>query len=103
VVVAVIAWFDYVSGDFSLAVFYLAPVALATWYAGRTSGWFIAVLSAAGWLAGDVALSRTCAHALMPYWNALMLALIYGVVVQLLSALRGFQNGLEERVEQRTA
>jgi signal transduction histidine kinase len=39
----------------------------------------------------------------MPYWNAAMLALTYGVVVQLLSALQGFQAELEERVEQRTA
>jgi hypothetical protein len=29
--VAVIGWFDYVTGDFSLALFYLAPVAIATW------------------------------------------------------------------------
>jgi hypothetical protein len=30
VLVAVIAWFDYVTGDFSLALFYLVPVVLAT-------------------------------------------------------------------------
>ena len=48
ILVAVVAWFDYVTADFSLAVFYLAPVALATWYAGRVSGWVIAMLSATG-------------------------------------------------------
>jgi signal transduction histidine kinase len=101
--VAVVAWFDYMTGDFSMAVFYLAPVALATWYAGRVSGWFIAGLSGVGWFVGDLALSHLYGHALMPYWNAAMLALIYGVVVQLLSALHGFQGELEERVEQRTA
>ena len=103
ILVALVAWFDYVTGDFSLAVFYLAPVALATWYAGRVSGWFIAMLSAVGWLVGDLALSHFYGRALMPYWNAAMLALTYGVVVQLLSALQGFQAELEERVEQRTA
>src|SRR6478735_344140 len=94
VLVAVVGWFDYVAGDFSLALFYLAPVALATWYAGRVSGWLIALLSAVGWLVGDLALSHLYGHALMPYWNAAMLALIYGVVVQLLSALHGFQGEL---------
>jgi signal transduction histidine kinase len=103
ILVAVIGWFDYVTGDFSLAVFYLAPIALATWYAGRVSGWFIAMLSSAGWVAGDLALSHLYGHALMPYWNAAMLLLIYGVVVQLLSALQRSQGELEERVEQRTA
>lgn len=66
VLVAAIAWFDYVTGDFSMAVFYLAPVALATCYAGRVSGRIIALLSAAGWLGGDVALSHPYGHALMP-------------------------------------
>src|SRR6476620_12303026 len=47
VLVAVIAWFDYVTGDFSLALFYLVPVILGTWYAGRLSGWLIGVWGAA--------------------------------------------------------
>jgi two-component sensor histidine kinase len=102
ILVAVIAWFDYVTGDFSLAVFYLGPVVLATWYAGRVSGWFIGVLSAAAWLVGDPALSHAYGHPLMPYWNATMLALIYGIVAHLLSTLHRLQAELHERVEQRT-
>jgi C4-dicarboxylate-specific signal transduction histidine kinase len=39
----------------------------------------------------------------MPYWNTAMLALSYGIVVQLLLTLQRFQAELEERVEQRTA
>jgi two-component sensor histidine kinase len=103
VLVAVIAWFDYVTGDFSLALFYLVPVVLATWYAGRVTGWFIGVLSAAAWLVGDPALSHPYGHPLMPYWNAVMLALIYGVVAHLLSTLHQLQAELQERVERRTA
>jgi signal transduction histidine kinase len=101
--VAVIGWFDYITGDFSLALFYLAPVAIATWYAGRADGWFIAVLSAAAWLVGDLALNPSDGHPLMPYWNAAMLALMYGVVVQVLSALQRLQGELEARVARRTA
>src|SRR5437588_13054762 len=103
VLVAVIAWFDYVTGDFSLALFYLVPVVLATWYAGPVSGWFIGVLSAAAWLVGDSALSRAYGHPLMPYWNAAMLALIYGIVAHLLSSLHRLQAELQERIERRTA
>jgi K+-sensing histidine kinase KdpD len=103
VLVAVIAWFDYLTGDFSLALFYLVPVILATWYAGRVSGWFIGVLSAAAWLVCDPALSHSYGHPLMPYWNAAMLALIYGIVAHLLSALHRLQAELQERVERRTA
>ena len=98
VLVAVIAWFDYVTGDFSLALFYLVPVVLATWNAGRVSGWFIGVLSAAAWLVGDPALSHAYAHPLMPYWNAAMLALIYAVVAHLLSTLHHLQASLGYQV-----
>jgi signal transduction histidine kinase len=101
--VAVIAWFDYVTGDFSMAVFYLVPVGIATWFSGRANGWFIGLLSAAAWLAGDLALSHHDIHPLMPYWNAAMPAFIYGAFVELLSALQRIQVELEERVERRTA
>jgi two-component sensor histidine kinase len=97
--VAVIAWFDYVTGDFSLAVFYFAPVVLATWYAGRASGWFIGLLSAVAWLLAD----QPDGEPFRPYWNAAMLALIYGIVAQLLSALERLQAELRKRVERRTA
>jgi signal transduction histidine kinase len=101
--VAVIAWFDYVTGDFSMAVFYLVPVGLATWFSGRASGWLIGLLSAAAWLAGDLVLSHHDPHPLMPYWNAAMPAFIYGAFVELLSALQRVQVELEERVERRTS
>lgn len=101
--VSVIGWFDYVTGDYSLAVFYLIPVGFATWYAGRASGWFIGLLSAGAWLAGDLALSYPSGQPLMPYWNAAMLALSYGIVTELLSSLRRFQRELEKRVADRTA
>jgi two-component sensor histidine kinase len=101
--VAVIACFDYVTGDFSLAVFYLAPVVLATWYAGRTSGWFIGLLSAAAWFVADQRLSQADGEVLRPYWNAAMLALTYGIVAHLLATLHRLQAELHKRVERRTA
>jgi signal transduction histidine kinase len=101
--VAVIGWLDFVTGDFSLALFYLVPVAIATWYAGCAYGWFIGLLSAAVWLAGDLTRGLPDGHPLMPYWNAATLALIYGVVAQLLLAFHRLQAELEQRVEQRTA
>ena len=101
--VAVIGWFDYVTGDFSLALFYLVPVGIATWYSDAANGWFIGLLSAAAWLVGELAQSRSDGQLFLPYWNAAMLALICGVVVQVLSALHHLQVELEERVRRRTA
>jgi two-component sensor histidine kinase len=101
--VAVIAWFDYVTDDFSLAVFYLAPVALATWYAGRPSGWFIGVLSAVAWLLVNQPPSPPTDEPFRPYWNAAMLASIYAIVAHILWVLERLQAELRKRVELRTA
>ena len=86
--VAVIDWFDYITGDFSMAVFYPVPGVLTTWFAGRPSGWFIWLLSATASRVGNLAPKHFYGHPLMPYWNAAMPVLIYGIVVQLLSLAR---------------
>src|SRR2546421_13007669 len=49
VLVAVIALFGYVTGGFSLAVFFLLPVGLATLDSGRLSGGRIGGLSSRPW------------------------------------------------------
>src|SRR2546430_16683018 len=79
VLVAVIAWVDYVTGDFSLALFYLVPVVLATWDAGRLSGGVIGVLSAAAWVVGGPGLSHSYWHPPLAYWDAALLAVIFGI------------------------
>ena len=46
---------DYLIGfEISLTVFYLGPVGIATWYAGRKTGVLIALISIFAALAADV-------------------------------------------------
>ena len=98
----VIGLFDYLTGQFSLSIFYLGPVALSTWYAGRASGWSISLLSAAMWLVANVTLQPRGYHSGLFYWDAAVLVLTYGLVVQLLHSLQLVQNALKIRLEQRT-
>src|SRR6185312_3132607 len=84
VTVTIIGWIDYLTGEYSLAVFYLAPICFAAWRAGRSIGYLIALLSVAAWLLSDFGMGRVYGHPLMPYWNAAILAAIYGIVVRLL-------------------
>lgn len=97
-----IGFLDYLTGQFSLSIFYLAPVALAAWYAGRTSGWVISLLSAGMWLMANVELHPTGYRTGFLYWDAAVLVLTYGLVVQLLYALQRVQASLRARLEQRT-
>ncbi|EDY16601.1 integral membrane sensor signal transduction histidine kinase [Chthoniobacter flavus Ellin428] len=103
VTVAIIGWIDYLTGEYSLAVFYLGPICFAAWRAGRSVGHFIALFSVAAWVLSDFGMGRVYGHPLMPYWNAAILAAIYGIVVHLLCALHALQMELEARVAQRTS
>lgn len=103
VIVAFIGWIDYLTGEYSLAVFYLGPICFAAWRAGRGVGHAIALLSVIAWLCSDFGMGRAYGHPFMPYWNAAILAAIYGIVVHLLCALHELQMELEARVAQRTS
>ncbi|MFL6569157.1 MAG: sensor histidine kinase [Chthoniobacterales bacterium] len=100
--VALIGWFDYESGDFTLTLFYFGPVALATWCAGRVAGWSIALLSGLTWLCSDL-MSHGAARALaMSYLNAGMLVLVCGTVVELVLSSRRAHDRLQARLALRT-
>lgn len=100
--VALIGWFDYETGDFALTLFYFAPVALATWCVGRIVGWSIALLSGLTWLCSDL-ISHGAARSLaMPYLNAGMLVLVCGTVVELVLSSRRAHDHLRARLALRT-
>ena len=94
---------DYWTGlDVSVAFLYLAPIGLGTWFAGRRTGLLLAAASALVWLAADLLL-RTHIHPLLvPIWNTLALAIVFGAVAWLLGAIRGQNERLEQTVRQRT-
>jgi len=57
VIAGVVGWLDLVTGyEISFSIFYLVPVAIATWKSGRTAGLVISVVSAGTWLLVDLVL-----------------------------------------------
>ena len=45
---------DHLTGfEISFSIFYIFPIALASWYAGRDLGFFMSVFSAMIWLTAD--------------------------------------------------
>lgn len=80
---------DYLSGyELSLSVFYLVPVALASWYAGRSSGISMAILSCLSWYIADMAANHPYSNAVIPVWNALVRLAFFLITALLLTALR---------------
>lgn len=95
---------DYATGrDFHLAAFYLVPICWAGWKAGPRVGVLMAFLSIVAWFIGDLELGAVYKHPLTPYWNGLMLFVLYLVIVFLLSAFQKAHYHLEETVQLRTS
>jgi diguanylate cyclase (GGDEF)-like protein len=79
---------DYVTGrDVNLSVFYVAPIALSTWFVSRQAGLLFAVLSTLTWFLADD-MGRPHDQPLVPYWNAAVRVGFYAVMVVILAKLR---------------
>jgi diguanylate cyclase (GGDEF)-like protein len=80
---------DYATGrDVSFSVFYLAPVALVTWRAGRARGLVVSVLAAAVWGGVDLAAGSRYSSPLIPAWNTLARLGFFVTTSWLLDAVR---------------
>src|SRR4051812_35926063 len=101
--VGIIGAADFVTGaELFFSVFYLLAVGVGTWFVGRNFGFVLSVLSAAAWIAGDLAAGARYSSSFVPIWNSAILLAFYFIVVWLLSLLRGLHLQLEKRVQERT-
>lgn len=89
VLVIIIGIADYwVGPEVSFSLFYVAPVALMTWYGSRLLGLITALASAIVWRVSDVLAGAVYTHAFIPYWNTGMRLGILVVTLLLLAELR---------------
>lgn len=86
IIVGLIGWIDFLTGDYSLLVFYLIPVSLVSWFAGRWTGAATAVASGGARFVSDYALDLNIRHL---YWNALEDTVFLVIVAFLIALLRG--------------
>lgn len=89
IVVFLIGLTDYATGEeISFSIFYLLPVAMTTWFAGRKTGLFFAALSAICWLAADLLGGHRYSHPAIPYWNMMVRFGFFLIVLITLSRLK---------------
>jgi signal transduction histidine kinase len=95
----VLGYLDYLTGyEQSLLLFYLVPIALATWFGGLIFGLIFSVISVSVWVASDIFAGIPT----VGFWNLGMAMAAYAVFTVLLSKLRTLLGELEHRVRQRT-
>jgi len=89
ILIGLIGFVDFVTGpEIVVSVFYLLPISLATWYAGRTAGYTLAVVTLLVWIFADFFSAPVFSHWAIPYWNAFVRFIFVLIVVYLLLRVR---------------
>jgi len=98
--VSFVGYLDYISGfENSMLLFYLAPIAIATWYCGVRWGGLIAFLSVIAGLISDLAAGIPQLRA----WNLGCEFAAYLLFVFLVARWHELLSKMQSRVDQRTA
>ena len=80
---------DWLSGaEVSFSAFYLIAIAVATWFAGRTAGLVLSLLSAIGWVGAYQLAGTFYSRPSILYWNAAMELGIFVAVTLALAMVR---------------
>src|SRR6266567_5042008 len=100
VLVAIIGYIDYVTGyERPLLLFYLLPIALATWFGNLLIGLIISILGIVAWMWSDTAAGIPA----LGFWNVGMAFASFAIFAGMLSKLRTLVRDLDRRVLERTA
>ena len=87
--VVLIGYLDYVTGyEVSIALFYLAPLAAAAWYAGRGAAVGISMLACICSVVTDIVTGHPYSHSAIPIWEAFVRLFFFLMSGLLLVALR---------------
>lgn len=89
VLLLLIGWADFVTGDYSLVVFYMIPVSIVAWFASSRFGVLFCFLAiAVRFLVIESATSFIFSHSMLHYWNELVEFLFLLFISLLFSALK---------------
>ena len=88
---------DLLNGrDFSLLIFYVVPVFIAAWYAGRGAGFVACAASGLAWFTVAHLTSEHYSNPLIAYWNAFVRL---GFIVILAHLVASFRRSLKQERE----
>jgi signal transduction histidine kinase len=97
VLTILLSLFDYLSGrEVSFSIFYLIPVSMIAWLAGRRCGIAMSVTSATLWFTADALAGHSYSYPAIPYWNAAVRLGFFLIITYAIAALREAQEQREE-------
>ena len=91
---------DLLTGyELSFSLFYLAPISLVSWFAGRRAGLLISAASALTWLLADIGAGLNYAQAYIYILNPILRLTFFGLVTFLLTELRSSLKSNQEMAQ----
>jgi len=89
VMVAGLGYLDFATGpELTPVLFYLVPIALVAWFAGRETGAAVAGAGGLAWLLSDALTHGDYAAPSIPYWNAAVRLCVFLAVSETVARLR---------------
>ncbi|MGO9570617.1 MAG: PAS domain S-box protein, partial [Desulfomonilaceae bacterium] len=93
---------DHITGaEIQVAVLYLIPVALVTWYVSRGAGFTIAMLSSVVWLVTQYTASSVPVRSFVGIWNATIFLCFFLLVAILLAKIHDTLYRIKQEVRER--
>jgi len=69
VLIVGVGFLDYLTGyEISFSLFYLIPISLLAWFAGRRFGVAASFVSALVWLLAEITAGQSYSHPVIHYW-----------------------------------
>lgn len=87
ILVCLLGLVDFLSGpDVAFSLFYLLPICVIAWGAGRIAGVWMSITSAGVWLVADLAGDERSSSLIVHCWNGTVRLAFFLIIVYLLSA-----------------
>jgi hypothetical protein len=83
--VALVGYLDFLTGDYSILIFYMIPVGIEAWYLGNREGICTSLASGAARLVSDY---FSYSHTSLRYWNSIQDMLFLLMVALLIAKIR---------------
>jgi diguanylate cyclase (GGDEF)-like protein len=94
--VAIVGFIDFWTGsELAFSLFYLIPILMVTWFAGKIPGIVISAVSAILWSVADALGGPAYSQPLIRYWNTVVRLAIFILVTELLPALKELEREKE--------
>jgi signal transduction histidine kinase len=91
--ISIVGFGDYITGhEIGFTIFYLLPISLTAWFAGRSVAVMMCLISAVVEFWANAAAGRTYSHVLISFWNSAVSFWFFLLYVLILSMLKSEYN-----------